>query len=90
MNSKELLKEFVKAIIGEALVREVDITSGKAAFGSDEHIVDLKSRIRDLIVWRDRQRKGSEARANYSRIVSRLKAELKAAEKRRMNNTQKA
>lgn len=89
MNSKDLLREFVKAIVSEAIVREIDITSGKTLFGSDEHILDLQTRIRDLTVWRDRQRKGSEARANYSRLISRLKSELKAAEKKRINNKEK-
>lgn len=83
MNDQQILKEFVKAIVLESLVREIDVTSGKTTFGSDEHISDLQTRIRDLTMWRDRQRKGSEARANYARLITRLRSELKSAERKR-------
>lgn len=74
------LKEFIKAILTEKRIREVQLTGGKkASWGSKQHIVDLESRIADLSSWRDQQRKGSESRANYARIVQRLKAELKSA-----------
>ena len=39
--------------------------------------------------WRDKQKRGSENRANYSRVVQKLKNELKSAkiyaEKRKLN-----
>lgn len=63
----------------EARIREADITDGKAEWGSDAHVADLESRIEDLMRWRDKQRKGSEVRANYARLVSKLKSELKSA-----------
>lgn len=78
--SRETLKEFVELVL-EKRLREADVTDGKAEWGSDEHIQDLKFRIEDLIKWRDRQRKGTETRANYARLVSRLRAELKSAER---------
>lgn len=76
---KEVLTEFVGEVMEEGRVREADVTGGKATFGSDKHIKDLESRISSLVPWRDRQRKGTDARANYSRIITRLKGELAAA-----------
>jgi len=75
------LKEFINLTI-ESRVREADVTDGKVEWGSAEHISDLEMRINDLVRWRDKQRRGSEARANYSRLVSRLKAELASAKRR--------
>jgi len=79
------LKEFVSLVI-ESKIREADVTDGKAAWGSDEHISDLEMRIVDLTSWRDRQRRGSEARANYSRLVSKLKSELASAKRHAARN----
>ncbi|NDD59069.1 MAG: hypothetical protein EBZ47_07475 [Chlamydiae bacterium] len=79
------LKEFVSLVI-ESKIREADVTDGKAAWGSDEHISDLETRIVDLMRWRDRQRRGSEARANYSRLVSKLKSELASAKRHSARN----
>ena len=78
--SKSDLKKYVELVV-ESKLREADVTDGKTEWGSDEHIQDLKFRIEDLIKWRDRQRKGTETRANYARLVSRLRAELKSAER---------
>jgi len=74
------LKNFISLVI-ESRLREADVTDGKAPWGSESHISDLEMRIADLIRWRDRQRRGSESRANYSRLVSRLKAELASAKR---------
>ncbi len=79
------LKEFVSLVI-ESKIREADVTDGKVAWGSDEHISDLEMRIVDLTSWRDRQRRGSEARANYSRLVSKLKSELASAKRHAARN----
>jgi hypothetical protein len=77
--SKDTLHECIRLMI-EARMREADMSDGsKVPWGSPEHVAELRSRIFDLSRWRDRQRKGSEARANYSRIVGRLKAELRSA-----------
>lgn len=75
------IREFVEETIAEARVREADVTGGKVPFGSDKHIADLEKRIRELVPWRDRQRKGSETRANYSRIINKLKGELASAKR---------
>jgi hypothetical protein len=74
----EALKKLVKLVV-EARLREVDVTDGTAPHGSEKHISDLQTRIEDLTKWRDRQRRGSESRANYSRLIARLRAELKSA-----------
>ena len=69
-------------MLQEKRIREADVTGDKKVpFGSKEHISDLKMRIADLEKWRNNQRKGSEARANYSRLISRLRSELKSAER---------
>ena len=78
MESKDL-RGIVRALI-EARIRETDITDGRRVqFGSTDHVSDLENRISDLERWRDRQRRGSEARANYSRLISQLKRELRSA-----------
>jgi hypothetical protein len=87
MNEKNV-REYVKLLIDEALIaeakkiREVDVSDGsKAKHGSTKHIKDLETRIVDLKVWQGRQKKGSEARANYSRLIQRLNAELASAKR---------
>ncbi len=78
MEDKDL-RGIVRALI-EARIRETDITDGsRVPFGSPEHVSDLGMRISDLERWRDRQRRGSEARANYARIITALKRELRSA-----------
>lgn len=63
-------------------MREADVSDGKRVeFGSEKHISDLEKRISGLVMWRDKQRRGSEARANYARIINKLKAELASARK---------
>lgn len=81
------LKQYISLVV-ERRLREADVTDGKTDWGSDEHVADLRNRIEDLTKWRDRQRKGTEARANYARLISRLRAELKSAE--RLNLKSKA
>jgi hypothetical protein len=76
----DTLKEYVGLFL-ESRLREVDITDGKAIRGSEEHIKDLTMRIESAVLWRDRQSRGSAARANYSSIVSRLRDELASAKR---------
>jgi len=81
----EAIRSYVR-FIAEASrrVREVDVSDGtRVLHGSDEHVADLQRRIDDLVGWRDRQKRGSEARANYSRLIQRLRAELASAERAR-------
>lgn len=80
--SKNLeLKEFVRLVV-EARLREVQVSDGSTVpHGSKKHISDLEMRIADLKRWRDAQRKGTEARANYSRLIGRLQSELRSAQR---------
>jgi hypothetical protein len=76
---EKLIAEFVR-LLAETKLREAEISGGRrVAWGSPEHIADLESRIADLSSWRNKQRRGSESRANYARVVSKLKAELASA-----------
>lgn len=79
MKKNESLAECIRLIV-EAKMREADTSDGtKVPWGSETHISELENRISDLTRWRDRQRKGSEARANYARLIARLKSELRSA-----------
>lgn len=79
------LTAYIKLVIEEARVREADVSDGsRVPHGSSKHVKDLEIRIADLMRWRDKQKRGSEARANYSRLISRLRAELASA--RRLAN----
>jgi hypothetical protein len=74
-----LLKNYIRALV-ESRLRETDITDGsRVPFGSKKHIEDLENRVSDLERWRDRQRRGTEARATYARLISRLRSELRSA-----------
>lgn len=86
--AEHLIRELVTEVIKK--IKEVDITGGKRTkLGSSEHIRDLKARIGELTAWRDRQRRGSEQRANYSRLISRLKGELASAKRASEKKTMK-
>lgn len=77
--SFDLLKEYLVLAL-EGNVREADISNNeRVPFGSKKHIADLEARLTSAKYWRDKQRKGTESRANYSRLVSRLQSELKSA-----------
>ena len=76
---QNLLKEYLELVI-EKVTREADVSDGtRVPHGSTKHIKDLEGRITNLVMWRDKQKRGSEARANYSRLISRLKGELISA-----------
>ncbi len=88
---EESLKEFVSEVLLEKKIREVDVSDGsKVPHGSEKHVKDLEVRIADLARWRDKQRRGSEARANYSRLISRLKGELSSARRQAAKAKKKA
>lgn len=79
----QALRELIKLmVLEESYIREADITGDKKVpWGSDEHVADLESRIEDLVKWRDKQPRRSEARANYARLILRLKSELSSAKR---------
>lgn len=75
----ETLVEYIDLIV-ESKIREVDVSDGtRVPHGSLKHVKDLESRIASLVMWRDKQKRGSEARATYTRLINRLKAELASA-----------
>lgn len=77
---KNVIQEFISEVLVEKKMREVDHSDGtKVPHGSSKHIKDLKARIAGLETWRNKQKRGSETRANYSRLISRLKSELSSA-----------
>lgn len=77
------LREYVGQLVAEARarkVREADVSDGsRVPHGSNKHVRDLEARIESLTMWRNKQRRGSEARANYARLIQRLKSELASA-----------
>lgn len=76
---QQLLRAYVGLLV-ERRVREADVSDGsRVPHGSSKHVKDLEIRIGSLVSWRDRQKRGSEARANYSRLIQRLKGELASA-----------
>ena len=90
MDNEGLLQQYVNLIV-EKKIREADLTDGsKTSFGSTKHIKDLESRLEDLTAWRDRQRKGSEARANYARLIGKLRSELASAKRALAKKSEKA
>ena len=83
---KDTLHEFIELVV-EGKMREADISDGsRVPHGSDKHVKDLEARIADLAKWRDRQKRGSEARANYARLIGRLKGELASAKRAAAKN----
>jgi hypothetical protein len=78
-NNHEQLGTLIDLMV-ERKIRETEVSDGSIVpHGSSKHIKDLEIRIADLSKWRNKQRRGSEARANYSRLISRLKSELVSA-----------
>jgi hypothetical protein len=77
---KRLLEEFVGLVVEAKRVREADVSDGsRVPHGSSKHIRDLEARISSLLMWRNKQKRGTEARATYARLISRLKSELASA-----------
>src|SRR5690349_1179924 len=90
----ELLREYVYAVITERKLRETDAvelaSGGSVRYGSDKYLHDLKRRIKELELWRSHQDRGSDARANYTRLLSRLRGELKSLEMKREKKLERA
>lgn len=78
------LAEYIDVVLAEVTKRQrtVHVSDGtQVQFGCLKHIKDLERRIADLTQWRDRHPRGSETRANYARLLNRLKGELAAAKR---------
>lgn len=66
----------------ERKMREADVSDGsRVPWGDDRHVKDLESRLSTAVWGRDKQKRGSEARALYARLIQRLKSELASAKK---------
>jgi hypothetical protein len=75
------LREYVQLVV-ERRVREADVSDGsRVPHGSSKHVRDLEVRIKSLSMWRDKHKKGSDKRADYSRLIARLKGELASAKR---------
>lgn len=78
---REAVRQIMMTLLTERRLRETEITGGKKVqHGSRKHISDLKRRIRELEHWRLKEKRGSERRANYSRIINILKRELRSTQ----------
>jgi hypothetical protein len=78
---RKTLEEYVSLVV-EKRVREADISDGsRARHGSGKHIKDLERRIKELMHFRDKHKRGSEKRSEYSRLIGRLKSELASAKR---------
>lgn len=81
-SNDEVVESLVQLIniLVEKRVREADVSDGsKVPHGSSKHVKDLESRIKSLTTWKDKEKRGSERRANYTRLIQRLKGELSSA-----------
>ena len=88
-NPGQALSEFIELVV-ERKMREADVSDGsRVPHGSEKHVKDLEVRIADLTRWRDKQKRGSEARANYARLIGRLKGELSSARRAAAKNAPK-
>jgi hypothetical protein len=76
----DLVEDFIRVLI-EGKIRELDTPEGKMVHGSSSHIKSLETRIHALEPWRDSSAKGSEKRANYARLINKLKSELNSAKR---------
>ena len=58
--------------------KDVELFSGTSVpYYSDEHIDDLLRRLDELDRWRKRYRRGTDARATCTRMIQRLRVELR-------------
>lgn len=87
----ENLRDYVSLVLEARARPDVKLSNGQTVpFGSLAHTKDLESRIGSLLTWRDGSTRGSERRANYSRLISQLKGELRSARKHAEKNGEPA
>jgi hypothetical protein len=77
----EVLVEFVKLLV-EKKLKEFQLSDGTVLeWGSNEHITALESQLSEIQHRKSKHPRGSSARADYRRVESRLRSELKSAKK---------
>jgi hypothetical protein len=75
----ESLKKLVRLVV-ESRLREVDLLDGSVSpFGSDEHIEELNAMITKFENKKKNYNRGSVSRSDYSKLIARLRTELKSA-----------
>jgi len=76
------IKDLAAALV-EAPGSKVTTALGKEVdFGSPDHVTDLEASIRDLERYRNATRRGTSKRQDYSRAISRMRGQLKAARRK--------
>lgn len=81
---EEIISVYVDEVLDEARLREAEVSlsdGSNVPYASKEHIRDLERRIEELIFWKDKSKRGTDARANYARVISRLKGDLAKAKR---------
>jgi hypothetical protein len=80
MSQKSLL-EYVQLFVEQKL-RETQLADGTTVeWGSDKHLTELERQIAEIQHKRQKSSRGSSARADYKRVETRLRAELKSAKR---------
>jgi hypothetical protein len=77
---KNYIKNYLFEIRSQQIVPVPLIKGGEAAWGSIEHIDDLRFRIDDLIRRKKMQKIGSASRYSYQKFIEQLRSELRSAE----------
>jgi hypothetical protein len=81
----DIVKEFVQLIVerkSRLRESEVMLSSGEyVMWGSPEHVADLQDRIDSLVMFRNSSPRGTERRANYTRLIGQLRAELRSIDR---------
>ena len=67
----------------ESKFRQAYLSGGRIAeFASEDHIKDLEEQIEEISRRKKREKIGSARRAEWAKVESRLRAELKAAKRK--------
>lgn len=73
----------LRTLISEELIleskklRTVVVNGKSVAFGSKHHLKELETLLEKMMAMRERQKRGTSARVDVGRVVSRLKSEIK-------------
>jgi len=86
VQSNRTLKEFIKLIV-ESKTRSAHLRDGAVVeWGDPKHISDLEEQIASIQERKKRYGRGTAVRAEWAKVESRLRAELKSARKRANQN----